>query len=372
MRSPDLGGRDLARAPAPALDEPVVASVRLPDGRAARQATLRFWPRRELGQERDPRPRLEVTLVVARATDEIRATIDRVTAALVGVGAAAMLLCLGIAFAVVRYGLAPVRALATAISEIREDELGGQLDAAAAPGELRPVVERLDELLRRLAAAFARERELTAEVAHELRTPLGGLRATLEVALARDDRPAEKYRAALVECLEIVRHTERLVESLLSLARLDAGVVTVAAEPVALDALVREVLAPQARRAAARGVQVREALAPVEVTTDREKLRVVLQNLLDNAVSYVDEGGAISVELSGRTLQVRNTGCLLTPEQAARVFEVFWRADAARSGAHSGLGLALSRKLMQLLGGALTVHVSGDTFVATVKLGGTA
>ena len=368
MRSNTVGQGDLVPAKETSLEVPVLRGVTLPDGRAGRQVTLFFQPRREPEQEHEARPRLAVTLVVARQTSEVTGAIDRVAGVLIGVGVLGTLLCLGLSLGAVRFGLAPVRSLAASIGEIREGDLGARLDSAATPRELRPVVERLDELLRRLAAAFARERELTAEVAHELRTPLAGLRATIEVVLSRGDRPVEKYRAALGECLTITRQTEGLVATMLSLARLDAGVVTAVAEPVELSELVGEVLDPLAARVEARGVKVRAALPPTEVATDREKLRVVVHNLVENAVTYVDEGGTIAIELSGRTLQIRNTGCLLAPEDAARVCERFWRGDASRSGAHAGLGLALCQKLMAILGGVLTVHVSGDTFVATVKL----
>lgn len=369
MRSNTLGQGDLERSPAPQLEVPVLRWVTLPGQRKGRQVTLYFQPRREPEQEHEERPRLTATLVVARPTTEVSGAIDRVAGVLIVVGVLGTLLCLAISLGVVRFGLAPVRSLAASIAEIREGDLGARLDSAATPRELRPVVERLDELLRRLAAAFARERELTAEVAHELRTPLAGLRATLEVALIRADRPAEKYRAALAECLAITRQTEGLVMTMLSLARLDAGALTAEAEPVALEALVAEVLAPLRSRAEARGVTVLAELPPTEVITDPEKLRVVVHNLVENAVSYVDEGGSIAIELSGPTLQIRNTGCTLTPAEASRVFERFWRGDAARSdGAHAGLGLALCQKLMAILGGTIAVKVSGDTFVATVKL----
>lgn len=369
MRSTSLGGRDLARPAAQEFDVPQVRSTVLPSGRRGLQVTMTFHPRREPEDEPALRPRLTATLALARDIAEVDATMGRVTTALVGVGALLTVLCAAISFGVVRFGLAPVRALAAAIAEIREGELRARLEPGATPRELLPVVERLDELLRRLAAAFARERELTAEVAHELRTPLAGLRATLEVALGRDDRPSEKYRAALAECLSITRQTEALVQTMLSLAQLDAGAVKARAEPVALHTLVGEVVAELSPRAAARGVTVHSVLPVTEVATDAEKLRVVVHNLMENAVSYVDERGAIFVELHGHTLQVRNTGCLLSPADVPRVFERFWRGDAARSsGAHAGLGLALCQKLMATLGGSLTAQVSGDTFVATVKL----
>jgi two-component system sensor histidine kinase QseC len=365
LRSASLGGTDLTRTPG----ELEIRPLQLRDGRSGRQITLRFQPRREPDQEHDPRPRLTITLVLARGAEEVTATVDRVAEVLIGVGLFGTLLCLAILVGVVRFGLAPVRSLAAAIAEIREGDLAARLDSAATPRELSPVVERLDELLRRLAAAFTRERELTAEVAHELRTPLAGLRATIEVAISKDDRPAEKYRNALAECLAITRHTERLVEMMLSLARLDAGTITAASERVDVDELVREVLAPLSARAAERRITIVTELPPVTATTDRDKLRVVLHNLVDNAVSYVDDGGTIRIELAPGRVRITNTGCTLSPAEVAHVFERFWRGDAARStGAHAGLGLALCQKLIAIIGGTLTAEVTGGMFIATVTV----
>ena len=364
MRSTTLGPGDLERSPG----AQVIRSVTLPDGNDGRQITVRFEARRE-PDERSTRPPSKVTLVLARPVAELSTAVSRLGGVLVGVGLFGTLLCLAILIGVVRFGLAPVRSLAAAIAELREGDLAVKLEAAATPRELRPVVDRLDELLRRLAAAFARERELTAEMAHELRTPIAGLRATIEVAMSREDRPAEKYRAALADCLAITRQTERLVETLLSLARLDAGTAPVVKTSLDLDELVRESLAAITARAAERHVAVVTALPAVTASTDRDMLQLVLHNLLDNAVSYVEDGGTIRVELAPGTITISNTGCALAPADAERVFERFWRGDAARSaGMHAGLGLALCKKLVSLLGGAITARVDEGSFVAVVTL----
>ena len=364
LRSTSLGARDLERSPG----AQVIRSVTLPDGNDGRQITLRFDARRE-PDEPSTRPLSKVTLVLARPLAEISTAVTRLGGVLIGVGLFGTLLCLAILVGVVRFGLAPVRSLAAAIAELREDDVAVKLEAAATPRELRPVVERLDELLRRLAAAFARERELTAEIAHELRTPIAGLRATIEVAMSRADRPPEKYRAALADCLAITRQTERLVESLLSLARLDAGAASAEHAPVHLDELVRESLAAITVRAAERNVVIVTALPAVTAFTDRDKLQLVLHNLLDNAVSYVEDGGTIRIDLAPGTIQVSNTGCALAPADVELVFERFWRGDAARSaGMHAGLGLALCKKLVRLLGGSITARVDDGSFVAVVTL----
>ena len=373
-KSPSLGTEDLV----PAADRAMTVAT-LPNGLVAKQITLRGLPRPEpddhgKGSDRDEddekpaHPALPpIAVVLARSTIEVDSSTHRITGVLIGVGLVGIALCVVVMLLIIQTGLAPVRALASAIAAVRADELTSRVESATTAAELVPIAQRLDELLARLAAAFARERELTAEVGHELRTPLAGLRATLELALDRE-RPADKYRAALVQSLAITLETERVVEALLSLARLDAGQAVAHATPVDLDQLVRDVMPTIATRVAERKIELVTELEPVTLTTDRDKLRLVFVNLFDNAVTYANEGGEIRVTLTGTVLRVSNTGCALGAEQAAHVFDRFWRADKARETGHVGIGLALCKKLVELLGGTIDVAVRDGRFIATVAL----
>jgi two-component system, OmpR family, heavy metal sensor histidine kinase CusS len=374
-KSPSLGAADLV----PAADRAMTVAT-LPGGLVAQQITLRGLPRPEPddhgkeGSEREEddekaahMPLPPIAVVLARSTIEVDSSTHRITGVLIGVGLVGIALCVVVMLIIIQTGLAPVRALASAIAAVRADELTSRVESASTAAELVPIAQRLDELLARLAAAFARERELTAEVGHELRTPLAGLRATLELALDRE-RPADKYRAALVQSLAITLETERVVEALLSLARLDAGQAVAHATPVDLDQLVRDVMPTIATRVAERKIELVTELEPVTLTTDRDKLRLVFVNLFDNAVTYANEGGEIRVTLIGTVLRVSNTGCALGGEQIAHVFDRFWRADKARETGHVGIGLALCKKLVELLGGTIDVVVRDGRFIATVAL----
>ncbi len=362
-RSRSLGARDLTRGTTSASIV-TIERVTLPDGRDGRQATLELQPH----QDADEHPRatpITITFALARDVAEIEATISALRRVLILVGIAATLLALALLAAAVRFGLRPVRDLAAVIAKLRESDLAARLDAAQSPVELRPVVERLNELLGRLEAAFTRQRELTADVAHELRTPMAGLRATIEQVRSRERTP-ERYRGALDDCLAIVVQTERTVGALLSLARVDAGKEKVTTESVAIDELVAEVLAGHTARIEKRQLVVEHSTKATWIT-DRAKLRVVVENLIDNAVAYADDGGTITIDLTSDLLRVTNTGCRLAPDQVERVFERFWRGDQARSASgHAGVGLALSRKLVELLGGTLNAQVSDQRFVATI------
>jgi two-component system, OmpR family, heavy metal sensor histidine kinase CusS len=356
LRSINLGTTELTPANG-------VTPLTLLDGRPGRQITLRFLARPE-GVVTGPLP--ECVLVLASATAGVDDTVGRVAEVLVGVGGFGTLLALIILALAIRVGLAPLRALAGSIAAIDIASLATRLDAAHVPAELRVVVARLNELLGRLGVAFERERELTAELAHELRTPLAGIRATIEVALDRE-RTTERYRGALGDVLAIARDTERIVEAMLSLARLDAGAARATRGPVDLDQVVGALVAAVAARCEARGVALKPRLAQVTIATDGDMLRLVVHNLLDNAVFYVDDGGTIEVVLTEDRLVIANSGCTLAAADAARVFERFWRGDAARAtGTHAGLGLALCKKLVAEMGGAIGVEIGGGRFVVTL------
>lgn len=340
-----------------------LSSVTLADGRDARQVTFRFTPRYD---EPTPSPRT-ATLVVARTTEDNDSTITRIALVLLFAGLAGTLACLLVSRWLVGYSLAPLRTLATRIAEIRETDLAVRLADARTPLEVQPLVARLDELLERLERAFSRERELTAEVAHELRTPIGGLRSTIELALDKE-RPTERYRAALSDCLTITLQTQRMVEVLLSLARLDAGAPSGTPSDVAVDDLARELVAEHTPRATERSLTIEADLAPLTVAVDREQLRVVLANALDNAVSYATEGTAIRISTGGSRITIANA-TTLDPSDASRVFDRFWRGDSARTaGIHAGLGLALCKKLVERMGGTIRVTVENETFTLTIEL----
>ena len=166
-----------------------------------------------------------------------------------------------------------------------------------------------------------------------------------------------------------------MVDALLALARLDAGLISISDRPVEIGRLVGDLLPPFATRARTRGVTIEAAMPEhLVVTTDPDQLKVVVSNLLDNAVSYVEEHGTIraglvAMEGGGVQLRVANSGSKLTSEQVQHATERFWRGDASRaSGSHAGLGLALSHKITALLGGSLAVTVENGWFVAAVDL----
>ncbi|MBU0718072.1 MAG: HAMP domain-containing protein [Planctomycetes bacterium] len=289
----------------------------------------------------------------------------------------AALVSVGVLSWCVGRGLKPLGHLAAEIAAIGETNLASRLTADDAPGELSQIITRLNDLLARLEAAFAREKGLTADVAHELRTPLAGLRSTLEVSLLKE-RAAERYREAMDKSLAICLQMQRMVENLLELARADASQLEVENESLDLVTLLRECWTAFAGRATERRLEVTLQLPEsCPLATDRTKACLILNNIFDNAVTYANTGGKITIALHSENgqanLRVENTGSRIAETDAERVFDRFWRGDAARTADANerryGLGLPLCRKLITLLGGSVSVSTTGGgTFAVSIIL----
>jgi two-component system OmpR family sensor kinase len=353
----------------------VFKPVRLPDGRAGRAVGWMFTPRID-DEAKHPVQPPNAMLVVARGTGALDAEIAFLGWLLaIGTGGT-IVLALLVGTVVVRQGLRPLEAVAAQIGAIRDDDLTARIPMYRLPVELAPVVQRLNDLLQRLDAAFQRERTFTADAAHELRTPLAGLRSTLEVALKRP-RDTADYRQALADCLEIVQHTEALVDGLLALARLDREHADRRVESLALGQLVDVAWRPLAEKAQARNLKVDSRVSPDAICTgDRASLLMVLTALLANAVDYTETGGRVEIDAvragGAVDLTVANTGCRLTDEDVTHVFERFWRGDTSRAGTgvHSGLGLALVKRAVESLGGTAAASAAGGTFTIRLTLPG--
>lgn len=245
-RSPSLQGANLERFGGEP-GSPVFWSIRLPDGRPGRAIGLQLVPKID-DEVKEPLPRQQVTLVVARETASLKTEVAFLRWLLAATTGGVILLSLLGGAIVVRQGLRPVKELASHIARIRQQDLSTPIPTDHLPTELVPVVRRLNDLLQRLEEAFQRERSFASDAAHELRTPLSGLRSTLEVALT-GPRKSEDYRQAMLECLDIIRQTQKMVDNLLALTRLEADHLRLQNEVLLLSDLIQNVLRPLIEKA---------------------------------------------------------------------------------------------------------------------------
>lgn len=354
-RSPSLGFGDL-----PLREGDLV----LPDGRPGRAIVVEFVPMpAEEDQPKNPHPPT-VTLVVARDRVGLDRTLDGILTGLVLVGALVLVATTLVVTWAIRRGLSPLAKIGQQAATIDAASLQTRFTTAAMPVELRPIAERLNDLLARLDDAFQRERRVTADIAHELRTPIAELRTLAEVGVKWPEE------AQFQDALQIAQRMETLVTGLLALARHESGKQPVVRESVALAKLVDEIWQPLAAQARSRQLDV-----AVEVTgqwqTDPTLLRMIVANLLANAVEYATERGQIRVTGNATHLEIANSTDKLTRADLPHLFERFWRKDASRTDAgHSGLGLTLAQSAAAALGLELAAEMPDATTLRLTLRGG--
>jgi heavy metal sensor kinase len=271
--------------------------------------------------------------------------------------------------------LAPIDKLTRLARRISAEDLSQRLDLRLPDDEVGRLARTFDEMITRLEDAFRRQRQFTADASHELRTPLTVIKGQVEVALTRPREP-DAYREVLQNINEQVDRLARLVGSLLTLARADAGQIQVALEATDVPDLVAAAVEQVRPVAQQRDITlVLAAGPPVTLRADEDLLLQLLLNLLDNAMKHTPSGGRVTVGWSADAaraeLVVRDTGVGIPPEHLPHIFDRFYRADKARSRAEGGVGLGLSicRWIAEAHGGSISVESTpgqGATF--TVRL----
>jgi signal transduction histidine kinase len=295
---------------------------------------------------------------ITRVDDSLRIL---TRAALIGGPLAVLLMALA-SYGVVALTLRPVAALRHGAADITAAGLAEQrLPVPDAKDEIHRLAVTLNAMLDRIDSATSRQRTFVGDAAHELRSPLASLRVQLEVAQRLG--PAADWSGLINDVLVDVGRLDKLVEDLLTLARLDESGATMHREPVALDALVEEV----ARGYTHARVPVTAATRPVTVSGDPEALRRVVINLVDNAVRFansevnVDVGQANRNGRSTARLVVEDDGPGIPAAERERVFDRFYRVQESRSrqSGGTGLGLPIVRDIVRNHGGRVRL-VSRD------------
>jgi heavy metal sensor kinase len=267
--------------------------------------------------------------------------------------------------------LGPIDSITQAARRISAADLSQRLNLPLPDDEVGRLARTFDEMIARLEEGFRRQRQFTADASHELRTPLTAIKGQVEVALSRD-RDAESYRQVLQAVNEESDRLIRLAESLLTLARADAGGVALSRERLELRGLVPAVAEQVAPAAQAKGVRLLVAGGPpLAILADEDMVIQLLLNLLDNAVKYSPDCKTVWVEAAAADgsvmISVRDRGMgIAAPEQRA-IFVKFVRGSLPNGYTikGTGLGLALVDQIVQAHGGRVTVESApgeGSTF----------
>lgn len=374
-RSDSLEDADLPRpAQFGTLDRPRYLDLQLDDGRDLRAIALGFVPHSANREGRHYNPGLNVELVVAALRGELDQTLAALRVRFFGAGAVAVAGALALVLFALRRGLAPLRQVADQAAGIDASTLRTRIPTEGLPVELVPICERLNELLARLEASFERERRFSADVAHELRTPIAELRSLSEVALKWPPDAVDSQQG-YEETLSIACRMEALVNALQTIARSESGNTSVNSVLIRLPAFLHQAWESFAPVAQKRGLQVEFDLSHgSRVFSDPVLLTAAVSNLFANAVEYTPSGGTIRVlttESAGRvTLEVRNAVNNLQPGDVARLFDRFWRKDSSRTDArHSGLGLSLVRAITRTLAAEVSAELL-DASTLAVRIDG--
>ena len=361
--------------------EPLFRTISLPDGRRGHAIGMRTQPffspegietMKALGNVVDPRT-MPFTLVVAQDAEPIYQTLERLRWVL----SAGALLTLGLGFVIIQrivsVSLRPIDELTAQMKERTERQLDLALIVPGKmPVELTGLAGSFDSLLARVAAIRQRERDFIRHAAHELRTPIAGLRATTDLALSQSRTNAE-YRDHLDACQSTATEMGELVKRLSALARISQT-----GEAAKLEALD---LAGQLSQCAEtfRGLFEERGLAfsirfPAEkilVLGDPALSRIIVNNLIDNALSYTPAGGAVRVEFGETAAHVElriSNPTEKPPENPSQWFEPLFRSDPSRhdSGAHLGVGLTLSLEAANAMGWSLVARVTDERQIELV------
>lgn len=266
--------------------------------------------------------------------------------------------------------LAEISATARRLSAESLDERIGELRPR---DELAQLAVTIDDMLDRLAAAFDAQRRFVANASHELRTPLTIIRTELDVTLADPSADEAEYRRMASVVREATQRAERLVGSLLLLARTDAAGLAIR-EPVDLATVVRSAWESTRADAEERGLRVELDIAPAPALGDPALLERIAGNLLENAVRHNVDGGWITVRTEAHAtyseLVVRSSGALVDPATVHELFEPFHRGSAERIGrSGAGLGLSIVRAAVDAHAGTVTADpVVGGGLAVTVTV----
>ncbi|SHF72718.1 two-component system, OmpR family, sensor histidine kinase QseC [Kaistia soli DSM 19436] len=266
------------------------------------------------------------------------------------------------------HGLRPLNAMAGDL-RARDGNDMSPIDPGRAPSEVKPIAEALNGLFVKVETARRHERDVTAFAAHELRTPLAGLKTQAQIAIAAQD--SDVRRGALNQILRSVDRTTRLVRQLLTLAKLDASMEVSEVESVNIGDILDEIAEPAGVTGDAVRIVIGTELRGLTLRSNRELLTLAFRNLHENAVQHMQNGGTVMWRSGpdANAISVEDEGPGIPAEDLALVTQRFFRGRH-QSTVGTGLGLAITEVAIQKLGGSLLLEnrQDGPGLRATIRL----
>jgi two-component system OmpR family sensor kinase len=302
----------------------------------------------------------------------VRESVSRLRSSLLLVLPVLLISSISVGYWLAGRALVPLVTVANALAEIKPQDLSRRLPLALIDDELGRLIRAINALLERVECASAAERRFAADAAHELRTPLAVLRTGIEVALRRE-RSAAEYAQALNTALRDAAAVCTLADDLLTLTRLDQEL-ALGRELIDLRGLAEEVIDAIEPLTASKHLKIETNLpAAPNVQGNRDHLRRVMINLLDNALKFTPEKGRIGITLESDNgsvkLRIADSGPGIGKDDLPLIFERFFRGRSGRHESGMGLGLSLCREIIELHGGELSATNQpggGAEFVVTL------
>lgn len=352
-------GRDMllpSNSPVSEGHRPELAAVR--DWRlngARRGRMISAWGR--VGRMHGDRVHLTVAYDGAESAAVLEEHLQHVLWTMV-VGVLATFVC---GYFMVRRGLRPLRIAAQAAGEITATRLGGRLRAEDAPAELADMVHAFNQMLDRLEESFRRLTQFSSDIAHDLRTPINNLMIETQVIL-RNPREASEYEALLTSNIEEYERLNRMIESMLFLARADNEQISLSHDAISLDQELKRIAEYFSGMAEEQQLFI-DAEGNDTLVADPVLLRRAISNLVMNAIQHSPRGGRITLRGTEKNdgkivISVTNVGVGISREHLPKIFDRFYRVDNARGGSRtsSGLGLAIVKSIAHLHGGDVRVE----------------
>ena len=315
-------------------------------------------------------------IVVGRSISQELGDLRFSALGLTGVGGIILLFGLAGGWWLAGRAIRPIEDISATAVKISAGDLSQRINIADTESELGRLANILNSTFARLDAAFSQQKQFTSDAAHELRTPVSVMLTQTQTALNRE-RDAASYKQTVEACQRAAQRMRKLIESLLALARFDAGQEVLNRQRFDFSKTINDCAEMVQPLVDERGVKISIEAGPLEITGDSGRLAQVVTNLLTNAIQYNQPGGEVRVTLAAQNglavLTVTDTGQGIAPEDLPRVFSRFFRADPSRTGAgNAGLGLAISKAIVEAHGGTLVVASeanAGATFTVRLPLG---
>jgi signal transduction histidine kinase len=314
------------------------------------------------------------TILIGRDIADVRGELWSLAATMGAAGAGALGLAVLCAWVVAGRALAPVQRIGETAQRMACGELTARIPVEQTESELGQLASALNLAFDRLHETIDRQRRLTADASHELRTPVAMLSAEVEWALMRA-RSAGEYREALDTCSRVAARMRALVDGLLTLARGDREALPLRRDPVRLDEIVEDAAAALGQVARDRQVSIRADTVAASVRGDADRLAQLFTNLVYNAVAYNRPAGQVRIDVRAEAgdvvTRIADTGIGIDGNDLPRVFDRFYRGRDARTRepGGAGLGLAVAKSVVEAHGGTIACRSAcGAGTEMTVRL----